>query len=330
MTNSCFNYLIAIMLISSQVRVVSAEWQTFKVLQTLPHDTEAFTQGLVFHNNTFIEGTGQFGRSSLRVVEPRTGKVKKQIQLSPEFFGEGIAVTEDSIFQLTWKSGEAVVYDLDTLKPKGGFTYQGQGWGLTFDGQRLVMSDGSDSLYFRDPDSFALIETVKVTDDKGPVRKLNELEWIKGEIWANQWQTDRIARISPDTGVVIAWIDFSGLFDWPSLRDANAVLNGIAYDRERDRVFVTGKTWPLLFEVRIETQGISDQVHIDFSRLSAGDLRLSFQSFRGSRYSLEHWRSRDTTTELNFSESIIGTGHRVDRTLELPRVGNGFFRVVGK
>ena len=183
---------------------------------------------------------------------------------------------------------------------------------------------------YRDPDSFALTETLKVTDDKGPVRKLNELEWIKGEIWANQWQTDRIARISPDTGVVIAWIDFSGLFDWPSLRDADAVLNGIAYDRERDRVFVTGKTWPFLFEVRVETQGISDQVHIDFSRLPAGDLSLSFHSFRGTRYSLEHWRSIDTTTELYSRESIIGTGHRVDRTLELPQAGDGFFRVVGE
>ena len=330
MPKSFLIYLIAIPLVGSPENVIAAEGQTFKVVQTMPHDVQAFTQGLAFHDGKFIEGTGQFGRSSLRVVDPGTGKVENQIQLSPEFFGEGIAVTDDSIFQLTWKSGKAVVYDLDTLHPKGGFTYQGQGWGLTFDGQRLIMSDGSDSLYFRDPDSFALVETVKVADDKGPVRKLNELEWIKGEIWANQWQTDRIARISPDTGVVVAWIDFTGLFDWPSLRNADAVLNGIAYDRERDRVFVTGKTWPFLFEVRVETQGISDQVHIDFSRLPAVDLRLSFQSFRGSRYRLEHWRSRETTNVLNFRESIIGTGHRVDRTVELPQAGDGFFQVVGE
>jgi glutaminyl-peptide cyclotransferase len=330
MPHARFESLVAIALIASLGSVTGAEWQTFKVTRTLPHDTQAFTQGLVFHDNHFIEGTGKFGGSSLRLVEPRSGKVQKQTQLSPQFFGEGVAVAEDRVIQLTWKSGKAVVYDLDTLEQIGVFTYQGQGWGLTFDGQGLIMSDGSATLYFRDPHSFALVETVKVTDNEGPVHMLNELEWIKGEIWANQWQTDRIARIAPDTGEVLAWIDFSGLFDWPALGDADAVLNGIAHDREGDRIFVTGKTWPFLFEVQVAKQGIADKVRIDFSRQPGDALKLSFPSFRGARYNLEHWDIGNSTTVPSSRESITGTGHALTRTLALPQTGDGFFRVLGE
>lgn len=235
---------------------------TFEVVNTYPHDADSFTQGLVYHDGFLYEGTGQSpyfgpnssenGVSTLRKVVLETGEVVQSIQLDRRHFGEGIVVVGDEIVQLTWVSQVGFVYDLNTFALKREFFYQTEGWGITHDGARYVMSDGTTRLYFRDG-SLNLAGHVDVRDDRGLVSRLNELEAIKGEIWANVWQTDLIARINALTGRVVGWVDLAGLqaeADRPS--DANAVLNGIAYDAENDRIFVTGKLWPKLYEIRVK------------------------------------------------------------------------------
>jgi glutamine cyclotransferase len=222
----------------------------YTIVHTYPHDPDAFTQGLVYDNGYLYEGTGLDGRSSLRKVELSTGKVLQHIELPAGYFGEGIVLWKDKVIQLTWKSKIGFVYDRDTFRQLRTFTYSREGWGITHDGKRLIMSDGSSSLFFWDP------ETLKETghldvDDKGrPVSNLNELEYIRGEIYANIWQTDRIARISPTTGHVLGWIELPGLLT-DRERSQSDVLNGIAYDAKSRRLFVTGKLWPKLFEIQV-------------------------------------------------------------------------------
>ncbi len=219
---------------------------SYTVVQTYPHDPNAFTQGLVYTDGVLYEGTGLYGGSSLRKVDLETGTVLQIHTLSPEYFGEGIAVYSDTVVQLTWREHVAFVYDRGTFSETGRFTYTTQGWGLTHDGERLIMSDGSATLFFRDPQTFSETGRVQVYDEFGPVTRLNELEYIDGEVYANVWLTDRIARIDPQTGRVTAWIDLAGLR--PPGTD---VLNGIAYDSLNDRLFVTGKWWPNLFQIEL-------------------------------------------------------------------------------
>jgi glutaminyl-peptide cyclotransferase len=223
----------------------------YKVINSYQHDRSAFTQGLVYENGLFYEGTGQPGSSNLRKVEPESGKVLFQVNLEAPLFGEGIAIVGDRIFQLTWESKVGFVYDKVTLKQINKFYYQTEGWGLTTIGDRLAMSDGSNILYFIDPDPFRVISKIEVYDTEKKVDKLNELEYINGEIWANIWQTDLIARIDPSSGKVIAYIDLKGILSDPDTDTSINVLNGIAFDRDGKRIFVTGKNWPKLFEVRI-------------------------------------------------------------------------------
>ncbi len=222
----------------------------YEVVHVYPHDPEAFTQGLTIADGVLYEATGLNGRSSVRKVKLDNGEVLQIRKVPEHYFGEGIAVWRDRIFELTWQSEVGFIYDRESLEKIGTFTYSGEGWGLTHDGHRLIMSDGSSWLRFLDPATQRETGRVQVRDGRTPVAQLNELEFVKGEILANVWQTEKVVRIDPVTGRVLGWIDFSGLL---SPRDAAGVdvMNGIAYDAVRDRLFVTGKLWPRLFEVKI-------------------------------------------------------------------------------
>jgi glutamine cyclotransferase len=226
----------------------------YRVINTYNHDRDAFTQGLVFHGGFLYESTGINGRSSLRKVDIETGEVLQIRRLPSIYFGEGIAIFGDRIIQLTWKSGTGFVYDLETFELLKEFRYPNEGWGITHDGQRLIVSDGSSKLHYLDPETFERTGHLDVYDSRGPVDRLNELEYVKGEIYANIWLSDRIARISPETGGVTGWIDLEGLLQPEDIRIDRPVdvLNGIGHDPERDRLFVTGKLWPKVFEIALE------------------------------------------------------------------------------
>ena len=224
----------------------------YQIVKTYPHDRSAFTQGLQYVDGVLYEGTGQNGQSGLRKVKLETGEVLQQQPLDRRYFGEGITVFGDQIFQLTWQSEIGFVYDKASFKQLKTFNYTGEGWGLTHDGARLIMSDGDarGALRFIDPKTLKETGRLVVKDNGVPVRNLNELEYVKGDVLANIWQTQRIARIAMKTGDVTAWIDLSGLLDPREAAGAD-VLNGIAYDAAGNRLFVTGKYWPKLFEIKI-------------------------------------------------------------------------------
>ena len=225
---------------------------TYTIVNTYLHDPNAFTQGLVFEDGFFYEGTGNYGASTIRKVTPATGAVLVQKSIAPNFFGEGVAIFGDRLYQLTWKSGICFVYDKSTFELQVQFTYSTEGWGLTHDGEKLIMSDGTNIIYFRDPNTFREIGRIEVNDSTGPVHYLNELEYIKGQIFANVWQTDRIARIDPKSGKITGWINLTGILSQTDrLHHRVGVLNGIAYDAVTDRIFVTGKWWPKLFEIKL-------------------------------------------------------------------------------
>lgn len=227
---------------------------SYRVVNVYPHDPDAFTQGLLFEGGFLYESTGENGKSSLRKVDIKTGKVLKKTDLNSEYFGEGLVLWKSKLIQLTWQTRLGFVYDRETFKMVNTFVYRNEGWGITHDGKRLIMSDGSDTLYFWDPETFKETGRLPVLDRGQPVSNLNELEFVRGEIWANIWQTDRIARISPLTGKVTAWIDLAGLLKADNVSRRIDVLNGIAYDPQLDRLFVTGKLWPKLFEIRLVTR----------------------------------------------------------------------------
>ncbi|HSU17244.1 glutaminyl-peptide cyclotransferase [Longimicrobium sp.] len=221
------------------------------VLRSFPHDTAAFTQGLLWHEGWLYESTGREGRSTLRQVELETGKVLRKADIPSPYFAEGLALFEGRLYQLTWQNQQGFIYTLGDFRQAGTFPYQGEGWGLTTDGKSLILSDGSNELRVLDPRTFAVQRTVEVMDGTVFVNDINELEWVKGEIWANVWHTDRIARIDPQTGKVKAWVDLTGILETSQHPDPEAVLNGIAYDEAHDRLFVTGKLWPTLFEISV-------------------------------------------------------------------------------
>jgi len=222
----------------------------YRVVKSYPHDRRAYTQGLVYDNGFFYEGTGQPGESSLRKVEIETGKVLTQVNLDGSLFGEGVALLGDRIYQLTWTTKVGFVYEKETMKQINRIYYQTQGWGLTTMGDRLVMSDGTNVIWFLDPD-FNVLSSVEVWDNKGMVDNLNELEMIDGELWANIWQTDRIARIDPLSGKVLGYVELNNLLPRESRSQETDVLNGIAWDADYRRLFVTGKYWPMVFEITV-------------------------------------------------------------------------------
>ena len=224
---------------------------TVRIVGVFPHDPAAYTQGLVFEDGGFYEGTGLWGESIVRRVDLETGEVLQLHSLPPEYFGEGITVWEDRIIQLTWKSGQGFVYDRGSFELLDTFPYPTEGWGITHDGARLIMSDGTQTLYFWDPETLAEIGSVDVHAGAGPVTRLNELEYVQGMVLANIWQTDLIAVIDPSTGQVAAWIDLRGLLEPEDYAEPVDVLNGIAYDAGSERLFVTGKLWPKVFEIEL-------------------------------------------------------------------------------
>jgi len=223
---------------------------TYEILNTYPHDKNAFTQGLVFDDGVLYEGTGLRGQSSLRRVELDTGNILQIHNLSSQFFGEGITIFGNRIIQLTWQSKIGFVYDKDTFELIQEFNYSTEGWGITHDGDRLIMSDGTETVYFLHPETFEVVDEIKVYYNGEPVKLLNELEYIDGEIYANVWQTDQIVKIAPKSGRVTGWITLTGLLTPEEQNTAN-VLNGIAYDAEAERLFVTGKRWPKMFEIEL-------------------------------------------------------------------------------
>jgi glutamine cyclotransferase len=225
----------------------------YTVKHTYPHDENAFTQGLFWRGDMLYESTGQYGASSIRKVELETGYVVQKRDLPANVFGEGIAPAGDRLVTLTWTNGGGFVFDIDSFEQLGSFRYQGQGWGLTSDGNRLYMSDGTAVLRVLDPKSLRVLRRITVMADGVPVARLNELEWVDGEIYANVWQTDRIARIDAVSGQVTGWIDLAGLGKLAGITPgADNVLNGVAWDAEHKRLFVTGKLWPKLFEIELK------------------------------------------------------------------------------
>lgn len=222
---------------------------TYSVVNTYPHDENAFTEGLVYENDSLYESTGLYGNSTLRRVNLETGEVLQLYTLPDEYFGEGITIFDDKIIQLTWREHKGFVYDRRSFDLLQEFNYSTEGWGITCDGTRLIMSDGTANLYFLDPATFEKVGQVEV-HDTAPVTQINELEYINGKIYANIWMEEKIAIINPQTGQVEGWIDLSGIQNLQN-QDANNVLNGIAYDAKGDRLFVTGKRWPHLFEIKL-------------------------------------------------------------------------------
>ena len=224
---------------------------TVRIVSVFPHDRAAFTQGLAFENGGFYEGTGLRGQSTLRRVDLETGEILQTHSLPPQYFGEGITIWEDRIIQLTWQSRQGFVYDKEGFELLDTFDYPTEGWGITHDGAKLIMSDGTQTLHFWDPETLVETGSIDVYTDAGPLTWLNELEVIQGLVFANVWQTDLIAVIDPDTGQVTAWIDLRGLLEPEDFAEPVDVLNGIAYDASSERLFVTGKLWPKVFEIEL-------------------------------------------------------------------------------
>ena len=223
---------------------------TYEIVQMYPHDSTAFTQGLLYSDGFIYEGTGLNGYSSLRQANLSTGMVTQQIELPHEYYGEGIAEVNDTIIQLTWTSKIGFIYNKTTLAYTSNFSYPFEGWGLTYDGNWLILSDGSEKLYFLDPMTFQINKQVTVRDGNNSINNINELEYVNGTIFANIWKQQEIAIIDPNTGQVKAWIDLTGIYYSPSY-PTEEVLNGIAYDKINNRLFVTGKNWPTLYEIKI-------------------------------------------------------------------------------
>lgn len=233
--------------------------QSYEIVATHPHDARAFTQGLFFWNGILYESTGQYGESTIRKTNIETGEVTAFRDIPPEYFGEGITRWKDKIIALTWRSGTGFVIDLETLAPLDVFGYPGEGWGITANDTQLIQSDGSSILRFLNPETFAIERTLNVKLNGQPLRNINELEWINGEVWANVWQSELIARIDPETGNVTAVIDFTGLTPQAARSNpADNVLNGIAYDEATGRIWITGKRWPDLYEIKVTEFGASN------------------------------------------------------------------------
>jgi glutaminyl-peptide cyclotransferase len=223
-------------------------------IAVLRHDPSAFTQGLLVHDRHLFESTGGRGESEIRQMNLESAEVIRRVEIPAPYFAEGVAIVGPSLYQLTWQENTGFIYDVETLERTGTFNYSGEGWGLASDGTHLIRSDGSNRLLVFDPISFETVRTIDVRDDPHPIHFLNELEWVEGEIWANVWYRDDIARIDPETGIVVGWLDLAGIVPEVRHRNREAVANGIAYDRDRGRVLLTGKLWPEIFEIELPAE----------------------------------------------------------------------------
>jgi glutamine cyclotransferase len=224
-----------------------------EIIRELPHDTHAYTQGLIYHNGILYESTGQYGKSSLRKLDPNSGEILAKETISNQYFAEGITIFSNKIYQLTWRAGTGFVYDGQTLKQKSSFAYYGEGWGITNDNKYLIMSDGTNALRFLDPKTLEIVKTVFVIDENSvPLQYLNELEYINNEIWANVYTRNYIVRINPEEGRVVSRIDLSFLIDKIEITPETDVLNGIAYDKQKDEYYFTGKNWNKIFVVKMK------------------------------------------------------------------------------
>ncbi len=242
---------LAVLAIAAASASLAFAADTYRIVHVYPHDPHAYTQGLVFVDGHLYESTGLNGHSSLRMDDLTTGRVLQFAAVPDKYFAEGLAPWGSTLIQLTWQSSIAFVYDRFSFRLLRTFHYPGEGWGLTEDGRDLILSDGTATLRFLDPKTFAEVRHIVVRDHGVPVTQLNELEYVRGQIYSNVWHTNRIARISPATGNVLGWIDLTGLLAPGEVSDPEAVLNGIAYDAAHDRLFVTGKLWPKLFEIKV-------------------------------------------------------------------------------
>jgi len=223
---------------------------SYNIINTYPHDVRAFTEGLVYESGFLYESTGRVNESTLRKVDLQTGEILKLHKLDESHFGEGITIYDNKIFQLTWKSNVGFIYDKDSFNLTNKFYYNTEGWGLTHNDEHLIMSDGTDQIYFFNPKNFKKVYTIKVHDEFRPITRLNELEFFQGEIYANVWKGDKIARICPHSGKITGWIDLKGLLSPKEYKNAGT-LNGITYDKQNNRIFVTGKMWPKVFEIKL-------------------------------------------------------------------------------
>jgi len=246
-----YRCLIALLTLALAGPAMTAPEYGYRVLERHPHRSSAFTQGLLFHGGVLYEGTGQYGRSGVARIVLEEGRILDHRALPRQYFGEGIAIAGERLYQLTWKSNLVFVYEARTLEPLDTHYHPGEGWGLTYDGEHLILSDGSDTLQFIRPDDFSLQRRIAVTLDGQPVRRLNELEYIDGEVWANVWMTDRIVRIDPDSGAITGVVNLDGLSERTGADSRDAVLNGIAWDGEKERLLVTGKLWADIFEIEL-------------------------------------------------------------------------------
>ena len=247
-SKNCVYALLFLVFFFNSFNSFAQETVTPRIVKKIPHDSNAFTQGFIVDKGVFYESTGLYGSSSLRKYNAYSGKLIKKISLEDKFFAEGLTLLNDKLYQLTWKSGVMFVYDKTTFEIEKILRYGGEGWGLTHNDKYLVMSDGSNTLKFRDPKTLRLIRSISVTHNGLPVKNLNELEFIGNEIWANIWKSDLVACINSDTGKLVRWIDFTSISEKTGDED---VLNGIAYDKEKDKIFVTGKFWNSIYEVSL-------------------------------------------------------------------------------
>ena len=251
--------LVLALLVLNTAGAFAAPVFGYKVVAKFPHSTESYTEGFFYLNGMFYEGTGLKGHSEVLVTQPETGKVLQRLELPAQYFGEGIVDWGPNLYEWTWQTHIGFIYDRFSLRKISQFTYDGEGWGMTRTAKEIITSDGTSTLRFRDPGTFKEVRHIVVRDGKQPVEQLNELEYVKGEIYANVWHSDRIARISPQDGHVIAWIDLTGILPDDQKVNAESVLNGIAYDAQHERLFVTGKQWPAIFEIKVVEKKVAEQ-----------------------------------------------------------------------
>lgn len=290
---------------------------TMKITADVPHDCSAFTQGFLFYRGFFYESTGLYGSSTIRKVDPVTGEVLLCRRLPDRHFGEGIAVLENRLYQVTWREGEGFIYDPETLEPLGEFRFPGEGWGLTTDGSHLILSDGTCRLKFIDPITFEIKQELEVSQDGRLVSSLNELEWIHGEIWANIWQQDAIARIDPSNGEVLGWLNVAGFVSRQDRLRGAEVANGIAYDSVGNRLWVTGKNWPRVFEVAFPVNGSRVDPVEEIFKLAGGkgvDMALELI---GKEAELMEATTTSSRSYL-FSWNSQGGGNWISQTLSPP------------